>query len=242
MGGVPRSIPACAGEPGARGAGRQQQPPVYPRVCGGTAASAASLAARRSSGLSPRVRGNRRNAQPPYRRLPVAVYPRVCGGTAILVTYPRLTLTRSIPACAGEPGAVTTVVFYVIAQGLSPRVRGNLYDNRARCSDDFDRGLSPRVRGNRGRAPRRRSRPDAVYPRVCGGTWIDALRGPDTWLARSIPACAGEPAHIVGAIRDRLWAVYPRVCGGTDVACHRQRYGGRAGSIPACAGEPPTIG
>ena len=51
-----RSIPACAGEPrrfGAPGCWRT----VYPRVCGGT--TAPDGAAAQTSGLSPRVRGNR---------------------------------------------------------------------------------------------------------------------------------------------------------------------------------------
>ena len=71
-----RSIPACAGEP-------RRFPPaaswgrVYPRVCGGTTIGLRVNS--RPGGLSPRVRGN-----------PVsAVY--------------RTALSRSIPACAGEP-------------------------------------------------------------------------------------------------------------------------------------------
>ena len=50
-------------------------------------------------------------------------------------------------------------------------------------------GLSPRVRGN--------PLPGPCYPRA----------------ARSIPACAGEPAGVGG--RAALGGVYPRVCGGT---------------------------
>ena len=70
------SIPACAGEPSvlAQGAGDQ---PVYPRVCGGTLQYANGR--RAIFGLSPRVRGN-----------------------PILGSSPR-SLSRSIPACAGEP-------------------------------------------------------------------------------------------------------------------------------------------
>ncbi len=70
------SIPACAGEPSRRSSGRRGTR-VYPRVCGGTSGS--SRRQRRPSGLSPRVRGNPRQAlrQP----LPQGVYPRVCGGT-----------------------------------------------------------------------------------------------------------------------------------------------------------------
>ena len=50
------SIPACAGEPGARAGGRRRLP-VYPRVCGGTLIM--QLKELGIGGLSPRVRGNR---------------------------------------------------------------------------------------------------------------------------------------------------------------------------------------
>ena len=70
------SIPACAGEPQSRRP-HLRWPRVYPRVCGGTYAFAASGV--RHHGLSPRVRGN-------PARGPAA---KACGG--------------SIPACAGEP-------------------------------------------------------------------------------------------------------------------------------------------
>ena len=50
------SIPACAGEPGRRLAIRQASW-VYPRVCGGTAHTSTNN--QPSTGLSPRVRGNR---------------------------------------------------------------------------------------------------------------------------------------------------------------------------------------
>ena len=74
-------------------------------------------------------------------------------------------------------------------------------------------------------------------------------------VARSIPACAGEPPHHApGAPQTR---VYPRVCGGTTLryAASAGFQGlsprvrgnrpagdgddGGGGSIPACAGEPP---
>ena len=71
------SIPACAGEPDDNHA-RQVKPQVYPRVCGGTELPATRR--RKTAGLSPRVRGN-----PPRFNHAGAV-------------------SRSIPACAGEPG------------------------------------------------------------------------------------------------------------------------------------------
>ena len=71
-----RSIPACAGEP-PRVCGDRCLTKVYPRVCGGTPRFLAAQQV--GTGLSPRVRGNRRH----HRRRP--------------------SIVRSIPACAGEP-------------------------------------------------------------------------------------------------------------------------------------------
>ena len=91
------SIPARAGEP--RDLVRDELVVgVYPRACGGT--DAAALLAAVSSGLSPRVRGNRHPYVPPLSQSgsiparageprccstsPTArwVYPRACGGTS----------------------------------------------------------------------------------------------------------------------------------------------------------------
>ena len=52
------SIPACAGEPVA-GQELPEKPAVYPRVCGGTVSQCCGHGG--YSGLSPRVRGNRRH-------------------------------------------------------------------------------------------------------------------------------------------------------------------------------------
>ena len=155
-------------------------------------------------------------------------------------------------------------------------------------------GLSPRVRGNRvvpiPRPLHRRSIPacageplslsskgctDGVYPRVCGGT--GGYRNPRSAsnglsprvrgnhdltdltqiMKRSIPACAGEP---LAAGRAALGVkVYPRVCGGTTLAMPAlststglsPRVRGNLvirvvgpldlRSIPACAGEPSVL-
>ena len=70
------SIPACAGEPKWHASGRSSLR-VYPRVCGGTDLGPRTVD--RTTGLSPRVRGNR---DPDLRRVP---------------------RRGSIPACAGEP-------------------------------------------------------------------------------------------------------------------------------------------
>ena len=96
--GAKRSIPACAGEPG--NVVKMHSPAgVYPRVCGGT--PYLDLPLRLSSGLSPRVRGNRRpdlDTTAALRSIPACageppsaaaatwtprVYPRVCGGTGL---------------------------------------------------------------------------------------------------------------------------------------------------------------
>ena len=113
---IPRSIPACAGEPRASRK-HEKGGKVYPRVCGGTP-STTSLPTG-TNGLSPRVRGN-----PTYK------------------TQAALS-ARSIPACAGEPsltdadraefkvyprvcgGTASGVSSAMRWPGLSPRVRGN---------------------------------------------------------------------------------------------------------------------
>ena len=131
------------------------------------------------------------------------VYPRVCGGTADPRSYvpfglglsPRVRGNRSgvrlagdgagsIPACAGEPSPAPPGLH---RRGVYPRVCGGTAN-----TDDAKHtmyGLSPRVRGN----------PTSL-----------ALSGNP---ARSIPACAGEPA--VTERRREPYTVYPRVCGGT---------------------------
>ena len=111
-----RSIPARAGEP-FPSCTSPLPCAVYPRACGGTQAD--STGASSFTGLSPRVRGNRKRVCPPAHCLgsiparagePPArwsmsretkVYPRACGGTSSgFSTFPLL-------------------------EGLSPRVRGN---------------------------------------------------------------------------------------------------------------------
>ena len=152
-----RSIPACAGEPpcGCTVAGYCA---VYPRVCGGT--SIMRITSPRKSGLSPRVRGN------PF------------------VRYLRQYHSGSIPACAGEPFVRHTKI---PCEWVYPRVCGGT-DSCGPYVLGLD-GLSPRVRGN------------------LFGQFGASVNG------RSIPACAGEPHHLLGRRDERM--VYPRVCGGT---------------------------
>ncbi len=193
-----RSIPACAGEP-TIGRAANEPHEVYPRVCGGT--SGLILQPSPVGGLSPRVRGNPTSSQN-------------------LVSS-----TRSIPACAGEPGIGRS---RLPPSRVYPRVCGGTGSARPRTGRD--KGLSPRVRGNP----------------------IIAAAAPTT--DRSIPACAGEPSTARADGRERgvyprvcggtlaspliaspTLGLSPRVRGNLiSVVLHRY-YGG---SIPACAGEP----
>ena len=111
------SIPACAGAP-MRLCGRSLSSWVYPRVCGGTGSSADRSS--RIAGLSPRVRGHRRNV----------------GHTT--------TSLRSIPACAGAPQRSSRAPAWA---GVYPRVCGGTA--RVSSSNSLINGLSPRVRGHR---------------------------------------------------------------------------------------------
>ena len=90
------SIPAHAGEP-PQHPGAGQALSVYPRACGGTTIGVRSHGT--SSGLSPRMRGNRlprlalpdgrgsipahagEPETPPESEPDIGVYPRACGGT-----------------------------------------------------------------------------------------------------------------------------------------------------------------
>ena len=215
------SIPACAGEPPQCGPYRDRTR-VYPRVCGGT--SCLRLPVRSALGLSPRVRGNRKQGAERNERC------------------------RSIPACAGEPLAMYGEIGRV---SVYPRVCGGTLTILA--GNTIEDGLSPRVRGNPGRPihfgedhgsipacagePRRTIPAGSactVYPRVCGGTRTSQrssslcqglsprVRGnhhdhfPRFLVFRSIPACAGEPDK---EQREAMHeGVYPRVCGGTGSA------------------------
>ena len=157
-----RSIPACAGEP-VLGGVISRPARVYPRVCGGTAAS--RLRPSRIGGLSPRVRGN--------HIIRVLVYGEV----------------GSIPACAGEPrsaggisarakvyprvcgGTNATEGSTWCVWGLSPRVRGNLC-NASRTRQNI--GSIPACAGEpRPCPPQRIGR--WVYPRVCGETSMEGF-------------------------------------------------------------------
>ena len=216
-----RSIPACAGEP-SEPMLPQFPGGVYPRVCGGTIVR--RKAGNFGNGLSPRVRGNRRQSKSGVSR------------------------RRSIPACAGEPrrtampgcgvrvyprvcGGTPPAGYWVNGRpGLSPRVRGNL---DIQFGPNLFVGSIPACAGEP-QAGAVHHPQDGVYPRVCGGTRYRAfgccsspglsprVRGnpgraaAGFGLLRSIPACAGEPGG--HPHRNPAAEVYPRVCGGTPTA------------------------
>ena len=192
------SIPASAGEPIPAASGGSS-PEVYPRECGGTAGAARAGSA--STGLSPRVRGNRglrrrlfddsgsipaSAGEPPATARAWSrsrVYPRECGGTQ------------------AAPAAMR------LAEGLSPRVRGNLQLGQPVADG---RGSIPASAGEP-QLGRQAARMARVYPRECGGTAHAVcpnpaspglsprvrgnLGGRHVRLADqgSIPASAGEP-------------------------------------------------
>ena len=152
-----RSIPAPAGEPSWRVV-MPNKTKVYPRACGGTWRPLRRCSPVR--GLSPRLRGNRRgtpakSARPGSIPAPagepgsvrglyctIQVYPRACGGTTFSV--PR---TKSV-------------------EGLSPRLRGNLYD------DDPDAIEARSIPAPAGEPNLNTvsAGSTTVYPRACGGT------------------------------------------------------------------------
>ena len=182
-----RSIPACAGEPciALAGCGKLE---VYPRVCGGT------LRAFYDDGGVEKV------------------YPRVCGGTGACVDLVGVK-TRSIPACAGEPGSALAVGLFSCRLGSIPACAGE-----------------PRVQavGLRIRE---------VYPRVCGGTLSQACRS--VRRGRSIPACAGEPTlHACHIGRPVDAGLSPRVRGNPKVSLSFELLWDTQGLSPRVRGNP----
>ena len=194
----PGSIPARAGEPLPAKLIAQVRE-VYPRACGGTHKTQEQNAS--LTGLSPRVRGNRRpgsnrqatpgsipaRAGEPSTAIPACstsgVYPRACGGTA-----------RHIQPSSG-------------LYGLSPRVRGNRH--RDYPGETWSRSIPARAGEPATEPPPQKS--GRVYPRACGGTFcVSSLAVLASGLSprvrgnqqreryrygrrRSIPARAGEP-------------------------------------------------
>ena len=138
----------------------QVQPAVYPRACGGTGHYSAVVV--NTTGLSPRLRGNRNFSSPTAicgRSIlapagepgssrshpgPATVYPRACGGTWTKTIWPAPT------------------------PGLSPRLRGNL------SVIAIFRVSARSIPAPAGEPPSGwSSQWDCkVYPRACGGTPI----------------------------------------------------------------------
>ena len=134
---------------------------VYPRVYGGTGLPLALALG--SAGLSPRVRGNQQQRRALVRN------------------------RRSIPACTGEPlipgkvekcirvyprvygGTGEDAVPLIRVMGLSPRVRGNLYQH---CHRHQQKRSIPACTGEPAVTPVL-NLITRVYPRVYGGTEAD---------------------------------------------------------------------
>ena len=111
------SIPAPAGEPNSL-AGKPPLRRVYPRACGGTGVDNRRFVL--GGGLSPRLRGNLR--LPTCWRTPLWSIPAPAGepsriqhSVQMVWVYPR--------ACGGT---LISLGFHQQANGLSPRLRGNL--------------------------------------------------------------------------------------------------------------------
>mgnify|MGYP007066784724 CR=1 FL=1 len=235
-------------------------PRAYPRVCG--AASVFAEARNHCCGLSPRVRGNRiQKFDCRFVRGPIPA----CAGQPLKVgTF--ISIIRAYPRVCGATRWIHPE--YLIAQGLSPRVRGNLPKVHKPASG---RGPIPACAGQP-LPESSQGHPAWAYPRVCGATACGLsfsfflaglsprVRGNrdaakvNIRASGPIPACAGQPEQ------QRFqaffaWA-YPRVCGATSTISRMSRAvsglsprvrgnrtktalaGDIAGPIPACAGQP----
>ena len=137
--------------------------------------------------------------------------------------------SRSIPACAGEPGRGTAATG---PEGVYPRVCGGTRTPHTRTGRRS--GLSPRVRGN---LPVVHVRPVGVgsIP-ACAG---EPFRRPFPWPRRRVypRVCGGTCSWL--ATRSRRLGLSPRVRGNPRAARVDQAV---KGSIPACAGEPRSAG
>ena len=154
---LPGSIPARAGEP-TDVDGWANVVGVYPRACGGTDASNDFNFVGR--GLSPRVRGNRRQQRLQLRgpgSIPARAGepPQTSRAKSRYWVYPR--------ACGGTQAPDT---FSYHCPGLSPRVRGN--PGGMNITQFAIRSIPARAgEPPETDSPRRASK---VYPRACGGT------------------------------------------------------------------------
>ena len=257
--GLPRSIPASAGEPAATAA-LAPFPGVHPRERGGAVIGGATSSF--AVGPSPRARGSPTRAnrvtrwtrsipasagEPPSRIAPCGwrrVHPRERGGAALA--------ERTAPGEKGPSPRARGSPPPTAPRGPSSRsIPASAGEPSVRDDNDGDRGVHPRERGGalttwvRGRVPRGPS------PRARG-----SLRARQRARERtgSIPASAGEPTR--RGSRTGAPRVHPRERGGARSPWWGWRRGRgpsprargsrtprRASSvpersIPASAGEP----
>ena len=235
------SIPACAGNPGARTLWRSPRG-VHPRVCGESRFTVAATAP--AWGPSPRVRGILRpasRATPWPRSIPA------CAGNPSPLC-PRSSGPRVHPRVCGESAGGPMSLGKAL--GPSPRVRGirDRFEDQPRVEGSIPACAgNPKLTSWHGLLSR-------VHPRVCGESLdlhlvVEVVDGPSPRvrgiprrvvrsnpLSGSIPACAGNP--MAGWPIRPCSRVHPRVCGESVVLC-RDRQGSRR-SIPACAGNPSS--
>ena len=239
--GLPRFIPACAGNSPAAPAAISRSS-VHPRVCGEL--SAVAHRSRLAHGSSPRVRGTPRDriAGGRHRRFIPACAgnsPARGGAHGIHAVHPRV--CGELPA---EPPAVA------VYTGSSPRVRGTRRDldpvllqarfipacagnSGARASTSARRTVHPRVCGELQRTAARTSTLAGSSPRVRGTPWQVP-----TWALgdRFIPACAGNSGSAARwCIRT---PVHPRVCG--ELVEQHARAPLDGGSSPRVRGTRPA--
>ena len=133
----------------------------------------------------------------------------------------------SIPACAGEPGAVPC---RIAKRGVYPRVCGGT--TFASATATANQGLSPRVRGNHLCICHRYREPGSIP--ACAGE--PANSDVDAGLPRVYPRVCGGTTIATGIVL-AIGGLSPRVRG--NPPAHFELMPLR-GSIPACAGEPTT--
>ncbi|TWB64424.1 hypothetical protein FBZ92_101320 [Nitrospirillum viridazoti] len=199
---------------------------MYPRTCGGTYSGSSTSSS--DTGVSPRLRGNRRFLQ---------AFPLLAGCIPALAGEPRWpqgrqSCWRVYPRACGETRSSSR--HRMAWTGVSPRLRGNqgLQERIGLVVGCIPAPAGKPARGRAGQVA------DWVYPRACGGT-LDSLneeqasagvsprlRGnPSTisWVMTvlgCIPAPAGEPYRPVLPFCQTR--VYPRACGGTSYVDNSQ--------------------
>ena len=192
------SIPAPAGGTGKDGDAARVQGGLSPRLRGNPSTAARWMIASRSI---PAPAGEPQRQRPPLPCL--MVYPRACGGTRRRGLRP------------------------VLAYGLSPRLRGNLF-------------IMPKTHKNIGSIPAPAGEPvtpvsliqgPRVYPRACGGTGTPSTSPLTTWVYPR--ACGGT--HTIPGMATALSGLSPRLRG-NQITCVDCLDAER--SIPAPAGEP----